>query len=55
MRIFMDVLAPDGRQAYRIWLTRAMRGAYAWFEDAEAREHVQALTRPGPGPVRGRR
>ncbi len=30
------------QQAYRILLTRAMKGVVVWFEDAETREHVLA-------------
>jgi uncharacterized protein len=30
-------------RGYRILLSRAMRGTYVWFEDAETREHVQGL------------
>jgi hypothetical protein len=30
------------QQAYRILLTRAMRGVAVWFEDAETRAHVEA-------------
>lgn len=29
------------QQAYRILLSRALKGAYVWFEDAETREHVE--------------
>ena len=28
------------RQAYRILLTRAMRGMFVWIPDAETRSHV---------------
>lgn len=31
------------QQAYRILLSRALHGAYVWFEDAETREHVESL------------
>jgi hypothetical protein len=30
-------------RGYRILLSRAMRGAYVWFEDAETRRHVERL------------
>jgi uncharacterized protein len=40
------------QQAYRILLTRAMRGVVVWFEDAETRNHVQAMLNESaaPGP-----
>jgi DUF2075 family protein len=28
-------------RGYRILLTRALRGAYVWFEDEETRRHVE--------------
>lgn len=28
-------------QGYRILLTRAMRGAYVWFEDSETRQYIE--------------
>jgi uncharacterized protein len=31
------------KQAYRILLSRAMRGVYLWFEDEETRRHVESL------------
>jgi hypothetical protein len=33
------------QQAYRILLTRAMKGIYVWFEDQETAEHVRRLLR----------
>jgi hypothetical protein len=30
-------------RGYRILLSRAMKGTYVWFEDAETREHIQRL------------
>lgn len=30
------------KRGYRILLTRALRGAYVWFEDEETRRHVEA-------------
>ena len=31
------------QRGYRILLSRAMRGTYVWFEDAETRAHVEWL------------
>lgn len=31
------------KRGYRILLTRALKGLYVWFEDAETREYVQSL------------
>jgi DUF2075 family protein len=33
-------------QAYRILLTRGIRGAYVWFEDKDTRSHVEACLAP---------
>lgn len=33
------------QQAYRILLTRALKGVYVWFEDDETRRHVEACLR----------
>jgi DUF2075 family protein len=36
-----DELLRRVQQAYRILLSRAMKGVYLWFEDDETREHVK--------------
>lgn len=37
------------QQAYRILLTRAMKGIYVWFEDDETRNYVRGLLLDPPG------
>jgi DUF2075 family protein len=39
------------KQAYRILLTRGLRGVYLWFEDPATRRHVEAALGPGPLPI----
>jgi uncharacterized protein len=34
------------KQAYRIILTRAMKGVFVWCEDEETRQHLQSCLRP---------
>jgi hypothetical protein len=38
-----DAVVDRLRRGYRILLSRAMRGTYIWFEDAETRSHVESL------------
>ena len=38
-----DAVVDRLRRGYRILLSRAMRGTYLWFEDAETRFHVESL------------
>jgi hypothetical protein len=33
------------QRGYRILLSRAIRGSYVWFEDAETREHIEQMLR----------
>ncbi|ROO27062.1 hypothetical protein SAOR_09580 [Salinisphaera orenii MK-B5] len=36
-----DQLLQSVKQAYRILLTRALRGVYLWIEDEETRKHLK--------------
>ena len=38
----MDELVERLKRAYRVLLSRAIRGAYIWFEDDETRRHVES-------------
>lgn len=38
------------RRGYRILLTRAIRGVYAWCEDDETREYLTSRLAPGHDP-----
>lgn len=40
-------LVRRAQQAYRILLTRALKGVYVWFEDEETRHHVEAKLKDG--------
>ncbi len=40
-----DELVRRLKRGYRILLSRAVRGAYLWFEDAETRVHIERLLR----------
>ena len=38
-----DALLRRLQRGYRILLSRAIRGAYVWFEDEETKDHVKSL------------
>jgi hypothetical protein len=40
-----DELLRRLQRGYRILLSRAIRGCYVWFEDAETRSHIESLLR----------
>ncbi len=40
-------LVRRAQQAYRILLSRAMKGVYVWFEDEETRKHVEPMLTDG--------
>ena len=40
----LEILLPAVIQAYRILLTRALKGVYAWVEDDETRSYLTQAT-----------
>lgn len=46
----LENLSERLRRGYRILLSRAIKGVYLWFEDAETRAHVESLLRADGAP-----
>ena len=46
----LENLSERLRRGYRILLSRAIKGIYLWFEDAETRAHVESLLRADGAP-----